>query len=132
LPVWAVVGTLSLGLPLSATRAFGFVALVVLLVSLVRFVRLLLVAPKARRLYRVPLVSGAVVFGLITLLSTLGYFRMWMVAAIALWALLSLAIGLLATQGRERHQIAVNMAIGVPVLLVLAVLVFQVGHVPLF
>jgi Kef-type K+ transport system membrane component KefB len=67
-----------------------------------------------------------------TLLTTFGYFRMWMVAAIVMWMHLSCGIGLLTTQGRERHQLAVNMAIGVPVILVLVVLVFLVSDGPLF
>jgi hypothetical protein len=67
LVVGAAVRTVSLGLPLLAARVFGFVVLVVLLVSLVRFVRLLLVAPKARQLYPgVPLVTGVLLFGLMT------------------------------------------------------------------
>jgi hypothetical protein len=131
--VGAAVGTVSLGLPLLATQVFGFVVLVILLVSLVRLVRLLLVSPKARQLYPgVPLVTGLLLFGLMTLLTTFGYFRMWMVAAIVMWMHLSCGIGLLTTQGRERHQLAVNMAIGVPVILVLVVLVFLVSDGPLF
>ena len=58
-------------------------------------------------------------------------FRLWMVAALILAVLLASAL-VLFTQGRERRHIAMYIAIGLPVILVLASAVFAQSDIPFF
>jgi hypothetical protein len=75
--------------------------------------------------------ASFLLFELVLFLLVGGYFRMWMVAALVLATLLASALGLF-TQGRERRQVAMYTAIGLPVILVLAVLAFVEIKRPFF
>jgi hypothetical protein len=78
--------------------------------------------PRARRRGPAVLLVTSVLLGeLVCVLTIVGYpFRLWMVAALVLGAILASAMGLF-TQGRERRKAAMYVAIGLPVILVLAV-----------
>jgi hypothetical protein len=75
--------------------------------------------------------TSFLVLELVLFLLVGGYFRLWMVVAFVLATMLASAAGLF-TQGRERRQIAMYTAIGLPVILVLALLVFANFNVPFF
>ena len=92
--------------------------------------------PRARRRGPAVLLVTSVLPGvLVCVLTIVNYpFRLWMVAALVLGALLASAMGLFL-QGRERRQAAMYVAIGLPVILVLAVavsVVRVVSDVPFF
>jgi hypothetical protein len=121
----AVFGAIvTVGLRLSPAWIFGAMALV--------FVWLLRADPRARRGGpAIFLVTSFLLFELVLVLIVVGYrFRLWMVAALVLATLLASAMGF--TQGRERRQIAMYVAIGLPVVLVPTVLLFVVTDVPFF
>jgi hypothetical protein len=78
------------------------------------------------------LVTTFLLSELLLVVKAVGYpFRLWMAAAAVLATLLASAMGLF-TQSRERRQIAMYIAVGLPVILVLAVAVFVVSDVPFF
>lgn len=78
------------------------------------------------------LVTSFLLFELVFVLLVVGYpFRRWMVAALVFGTLLASAMGLF-TQGRERRQIAIYVAIGLPVILVPAVALLMVLDGPFF
>jgi nitrate reductase NapE component len=125
----AVFGAIvTVGLRLSPAWIFGAMALILALV----FVWLLRADPRARRGGpAIFLVTSFLLFELVLVLIVVGYrFRLWMVAALVLATLLASAMGF--TQGRERRQIAMYVAIGLPVVLVPTVLLFVVTDVPFF
>ena len=124
----AVFGAIvTVRLRLSLAWIFGAIALILALV----FVWLLRDDPRARRGGpAVFLVTSFLLFELVMVLIVVGYrFRLWMVATLVLATLLASAMGLF-TQGRERRQIAIYVAIGLPVVLVPTVLLFVVTDVP--
>jgi hypothetical protein len=108
---------------------FGAAALVLAIV----YARVLRADPRAtRRGPAVLLDTSFLLLELVLILAFGGYpFRLLMVAAVVLATLPASALGLF-TQGRERRQIAMYIAIGFPVTLVLAVLVFVASNVPFF
>jgi hypothetical protein len=122
-------GIVAATLRLSPAWMFGAVPLLLAIV----FVWVLRADPRARR--RGPavlLVTSFLLFELVFVLLVVGYpFKGWMVAALVLATLLASALGLLTERG-ERRQIAMYVAIGLPVILVPAVILFVVSHVPFF
>jgi hypothetical protein len=112
-PAW-IFGAMALALPL----VFGWA---------------LVADPRARRPgLAVLIVTSFLLIELLLILKAVGHpFRLWMAAAAVLATLLASAMGLF-TQGHEKRQIAMYIAIGLPVILVSAVLVLVVTDVPFF